>query len=125
MVREDRRGLVARADGPGEPFRECRMQPGPLRPRDALVCHLAGDGVFERVFAFALERRPGTPSDEVPVLERPEVRLASHQLVDRTGPEDAADHGRRLESRLLRRREEIEPRRDHRLHRIGDLDALR
>ena len=41
---------------------------------------------------------------------------ASDQLVDRAGPEDAADHGRGLQRCLLRVAQEVDPRREHRLY---------
>src|SRR5437763_14538588 len=90
------------------------------RLREALVGDLARQRVLERVLGLALERRARAPADEVAIFEDAEIRSSVlEQLVDRPGPEDAADHRRRLERRLVGRLEQVDARREDCLDGIG------
>jgi len=85
-VRQHRGDLVPRPDPSFDPLRDVRVQPGSLGFRDALVGHLAGDGVLERVLPFSFQRGSGAPADEVPVFEHPEIG----EIESLSGDHDAA-----------------------------------
>ena len=93
-----------------EPFRERRVQLRPPCLWQARVGHFAREGVLDCVLPFAPQRRAGAPAYEVALGEQVEVGRTADELVYRASPEHAADHRRRLERRLLRRREQVDAR---------------
>ena len=99
------------------------------RLRQAAVGDLLDQHVLEPVRRFAGDRRAGLARDEVAqqrvvehVFELVGVVLR-REVVDRAGPEDAADHGAALQDHLLARRQPVDARADQRLQRIGNAVA--
>ena len=108
-----------------EPFGEPSMQASPLRDEEASVSHIAGERVLDRKFWLADNRRARPRPYEVAVLEDVQVRFdAFQQLGDRTSPERSADHGGRLEGRLFRWLQQVDARREHSLHRVGNDEVV-
>ena len=104
-----------------EPFGEPSMQASPLRDEEASVGHIAGERVLDRKFWLADNRRARPKPNEVAFLEDVQVRFdAFQQLGDGTSPERSADHGGRLEGRLFRWLQQVDARREHSLHRVGN-----
>ena len=124
-MREERGVFVAALADALEPCGERCVEASAARLRQAGIGHFAGQCVLEREFAFAGECRAGAATNEVAVFERPPLDVGRPgQLGDRAGPEDAPDHGRRLERRLRRRIEQVDPRSEHRLHGIGNGEVI-
>ena len=124
VVREQRRMLVAPLAAL-EPAGETCVQLRPLRLRQAAVGDLPSERVLDRILALARQRRPGAPADEVTLGEQLEVGHAADELVDRTRPENTPDYRRRLQRRLLCRRQQVDASGEHRLHRVRDLKVRR
>ena len=126
MVAQKRGLLLPRLGRALEPVGEGGVQLRSPGLRQRAVGDLAREGVLDHELPLALQRRAGPSPDEVAVLQQYVVRLlAAEQLTDRPRPERPPDHGRRLQGRLLRRRQEVDPSGEHRLNRVGDLEALR
>ena len=97
VVGEKRRVLVAAVLGESfEPSGEACVQTGSTRPRKTGVGDLARERMLDRVLALPGDRRCRAQANEVPFLERVEVRLTGDEFVDRSGPEHAADDRGRL-----------------------------
>ena len=116
--------LIAAFAEAKDPVGEARVQTSAPSLAQASVGDLARERMLEDVLDFPLERGSGPPADEVPAFEHSQIRIGSfNQLVDRTGPEHAPDHGRGLKRCLLRVVQEVDPRSEDGLHRIRDLEA--
>src|SRR5256885_3737224 len=124
-MREQRRMLVASLAAALEPAGETGVQLRPLRLRQAAVGDLTRERVLDRILTLARQRRAGAPADEVALGKQLEVGHAADELIDRPGPEDAPDYRRRLQRRLLCRREPGDAGGEHRLHRVPDLETPR
>lgn len=108
-----------------EPGREGGVQPRAPRLGQTRVGDLARERVLDRVLALAGHGRAAAAANEVALLEHAQVRLTADELVHRPRPEDAPDHGRGLQRFLLSRLEQVDPRRENRLHRVGDSEVVR
>ena len=126
VVRKERCVLVPPFSGPFDPSRERGVQPRPFRFRQARVRDLAGERVLDRILAVPRDRGAGPASDEVALLEDPQIRIcALNEVVDGAGPEDPADHGRRLQGLFLGRFEQVDPGRDDCLDGVGNGEVRR
>ena len=117
--------LVASLAAALKPTGKTGVQLRPLRLRQAAVGDLTRQRVLYRILTLARQRRAGAPADEVALGKQLEVGHAADELIDRAGPEHAADYRRRLQRRLLCRRQQVDAGGEHRLHRVRDLEALR
>src|SRR5207302_10402712 len=118
--------LVSPLAGSLEPARKCGVQPRASRSWQAVVSDLARQRVLDRVFAVTRKRGSKTTADEVTLFEYPKVWLrVLEELVHRPRPEDPADDRGGLERLLLLGVEQIDARRDDRLHRIRNGEACR
>src|SRR5437016_7162973 len=122
-MREQRRMLVASLAAALEPAGETRVQLCPLRLRQAAVGDLARERVLDRILTLARQQRAGAPADEVALGKQLEVGHAADELIDRAGPEDAPDYRRRLQRRLLCRRQQVDTGREYRLHCVWHLES--
>ena len=126
VVGQERRVLVAPVPRQLEPRGEARMKPRPSRLRQTSVGDVPGERVRDRELALADDRRARPVPHEIALLQQAKVRLdALEQLVDRTRPEGAADHRRRLQTRLLGRLEQVDPSGENGLHRVGHDEVAR
>ena len=109
-----------------EPLGEGRVELRSLGRRQGRVGDVTRERMLDRILAFAGYRRPDPAPDEIALLEQAEVGAAAvDQLVDRPGPEDAPDHRRRLQRRLLVGRQEVDASCEHCAHRVGHLEVRR
>src|SRR5205807_10317416 len=98
--------------------------PRAARLRQPVVGNLTRQRVLEHVLDLTLERRARAPADEVTALKSAQVRFeAARQLIDRAGPERAADHRGRLKRRLVRFGEQVETGGEHSLDRVRDVEV--
>src|SRR5581483_11086976 len=84
---------------------------------------LADQDVLEPVGALAHDRRALLGEDEVAeeqVVEQPLDVEVRREVLQRTAPEDAADHRATVQQRLLVRRQVVDAGRDQRLKRVRD-----
>ena len=102
MVGEKRCDLISPLAGSLEPPRKCGVQPRASRSWQAVVGDLAGQRVFDRVFAVTRDRGAQTTADEVALFEYPKVWLrVLEELIHWPRPEDPADDRSGLERLLL------------------------
>ncbi len=100
VVREHRRDS-RRLRAVARPRRERGVETGAFRAgREASVRDLSRHRVLDHVLTLAVDRGVGAMPDEVAVLERLEVGVASRAARIRGRPECAADHGRGRQSTL-------------------------
>jgi hypothetical protein len=77
--------------------------------------------VLDRVLSFTCDRGAEATADEVALFEYPQIWLRLlDELVDGSCPENPTDNRCGLERLLLYRSEQIDSRRDDRLHGIGN-----
>src|SRR5437867_1109907 len=109
-----------------EPAGETSVEPRALRLGETRVRDLTRERVLDRVLALARHRGARAATDEVALLENAEIRLEPvEQLVDRAGPENAADHRCRLEGCLLGGLEQVDAGGQHSLDGVRHLEAGR
>ena len=121
VVRADLEQLVAgsRAQPLGEP----RVVRRPRRLREARVRDVTDEDVLEAIRLLIGEGRLGLVDDEIAqleVVERVLDALPVREVLDRAGPEAAADYRRPLQRRLRHRVESVDARCDQRLQRVRD-----
>src|SRR5438132_11693525 len=115
--------LIAPLAAAFEPAGETRVQLRPLRLRQAAIRDLAGERVLDRILTLARQRRSCASANEVAIGEQFEIGRAPDELIDRACPEDAADDRRRLQRRLLCRRQQVDAGGEYRLHGVGHLES--
>ena len=122
---ERRRGGVVPGDGltaglghPLELLRQEQVQAGALAARDRLVRHVADQRVLEAV-AAAAAMVDEVAIDEVPQPAGRATPAAVQERLELLEREAPPDHGRPLEEQLVLGVEQVEPGRDHALHRLG------
>ena len=127
VVRQQRRVLVlalrrsARATG-----RSRRAACARFALSRLCVGDLAGERVLDHVLPLTLDRRAGARQTKSRSCEQAEVRIRSlDELADRTAPEDAADHGGRLQRRLLGPGQQVDARGEHGLDGVRHRETRR
>src|SRR5438132_3868898 len=111
--------LIAPLAAAFEPAGETCVQLSPLSLRQPAISDLARERVLDRILTLAPQRRSGASANEVAIGEQLEIGRAADELIDRAGPEDAADYRRRLQRRLLCRRPPVDTGGEDRPHCVG------
>ena len=109
-----------------DPGRDRGMRARPLAPREALVGDLARQDVFEDELRLSGDRRREARQDQLALLQTVERRaqvlpVPVQQTSDGPRPEHATDDRRSLEGALLHGVQQVDPCREHCLHRVRDL----
>ncbi len=98
-----------------------------LVARETAVRHVSHQHVGECVFVLTLHRRTAHRADQLPPYEPPQALLEigrrRHER-QRSNPEHLADHRSRLQHSRVFGVEQIEPRSDDRLNRVGERKRL-
>src|SRR5262249_725415 len=94
--------------------------------REARVRDLARERMLDCELPLARKRRAGSAPDEIAPFEELVIRLRTLQKrLEGRRPNLSPDAGRCLECGLFAGREEVDSRREHPLHRVRNLEALR
>src|SRR5581483_7401806 len=109
-----------------DPLRGGEVLTGAFGTRNLAVGDVADEQVPERILVLAGDATRPLAADELLPLELVQAHDESRSVRaverrERAGPEALPDDGRVLEQGLLRRLEQVEPRRDQPLDRLGDL----
>ena len=120
-------GLLAPAGDAFQPGDDLAVRLAPATPRDAGVGDVPDEDVVEDELPFAGDGRRLALADEAFVEELGQRRQGGRpsQPRDGTGPEDPADDGSVLDDSLVLVRQEIEPRSDDALDRVGQVRRQR
>ena len=120
-MRDDALGAVGGAGG--DELADLGVLAGAHRLRQRRVGDVADQHVLERVLALAGQAAAGGRHDEVLAAQRlerrPQVEARLARVADGALPEGLADHRGRLQDPALGARQRVEPRREHRVHGLG------